>query len=159
MSPRVFRFFLPLFLAAYGTTGFLTHSKFGGREIFPLFSWSLYSEAAHVEIQYTARLLELDGRPLTPVADLMAMPAFHKSPDYWRDVGVLNNFGQALDAGDGPRAEDLRILVESNILPGHHSRYEIVRRVYDPLERRASGRFEETRLGVFLKDRTGPGGR
>ena len=157
MSPRTFRVFLPLFLAFYGTAGFLTHSKFGGREVFPVFSWALYTDAVRLEVQYTARLIEVDGRALGAALDVLATPSFHRSPDYWFDVGVLNNFGAALDAGDGVRAEALRRLVEANVLLEDRVRYEMVKRTYDPLERRASGAFQETSLGVFVKDR-GAGG-
>jgi hypothetical protein len=153
MSSRSFRVFLPLFLACYVVAGFLTHSRFGGRKVFPFFSWSLYSGTSRQIVQYTALLLEVDGRPLGTGVDLVTTPAFHRSPDYWLDAGVLGNFGQALEAGDRKRAEALRRLVEANIIREDQVRYEMVKRTYDPLERRASGVYQETSLGIFVKAR------
>ena len=154
MSPRLYRLFLPLFLAAYGLGGLLTHSRFGGHEVFPLFSWALYADAPRVETQYTIRLLEIDGRPYEPPLELMADPAFHRRPDYWSDAGVVGRFGEVLDRKDVPGAGRLRALVEGNILPGRRLRYEVVKRVFAPLDRRRGGGFEETGLGVFVKDAT-----
>lgn len=157
MSGGVYRIALPLLLLFYAAGGFLTHTQFLGREIFPLFSWSLYSGAPRVESQYTARLLEVDGRPLTPPVDLMATPGFHRGPDYWRDAGVLDGFGAALEARDRERVAAFRCLVESNILLGDGIRYEIVKRTYDPLARRTTGAFEESILGTFVKERPAGG--
>ncbi len=152
MSPRLYRGFLPAFLASYAVGGFMTHGSLGGREIFPVFSWALYSDAPRLEVQYTVRLLEVDGRALGNGRDLMSMPGFHRSPDYWSDAGVVQNLGAALDEGDEERARALRRLVEANVLPGQRVRYELVKRTFDPLERRASGAFRETGLGEFVKD-------
>jgi hypothetical protein len=157
MRPRAYRSFLPAFLAFYAIAGFLTHTQFLGHEIFPLFSWSLYSGAASNESMYTARLLEVERRSLVPPMDVMETPAFHRAPDYWRDAGVLNAFGEALEAGDRARAAAFRCLVESNVLLGDSIRYEMVKRTYDPLARRATGSFEETSLGIFVKERAGGG--
>lgn len=149
MSPGTYRFALPSFLFLYCAFGFLTHSRFGGREIFPVFSWALYSEAPAVEVQYAARLLEIDGRVLSPPVELLTTRAFHAGPDYWLDAGTVAAFGRALDEGDTARAGPLRDLVEGNVLPGRKTRYEMVRRVYDPLARRATGSYSESSLGIF----------
>ena len=152
MNPRTYRVFLPLFLAFYGVAGFLTHSRFSGREIFPLFSWGLYSDASTTDVQYTARLIAIDGRPLDAPVDLDELPEFHRGPDYWRDAGVVASFGEALDAGDAAETRALRKLFEANVLTAARARYEMVKRTYAPLERRASGTFTETTLGVFDKN-------
>ena len=152
MRAGAYRVFLPLFLVSYCAAGFLTHSQFGGREVFPVFSWGLYADASRTEVQYTARVIEIDGQPLETAVDLLDTPAFHRAPDYWRDVGVMTRFGAALDEGDRAGADALRRLFEANVLPGSSVRYEMVKRTYNPLERRASGALRESSLGVFLKD-------
>ena len=158
MSPRVHRVFLPIFLAGYAVAGFLTHSRFGGREVFPVFSWGLYADAPRREVQYTVLVSDIDGTALPYPVDILVTPEFHRAPDYWRDAGVLGRFGAALEAGDRERTEPLRRLVEANILRGERVRYEVVKRTYDPLERRATGAFTEASLGQFVKDsRAGTG--
>ncbi len=81
----------------------------------------------------------------------MAEPDFRRGPDYWSDAGVVGRFGAALDRKDDPETGRLRALVEGNILPVGRLRYEVVKRVFSPLDRREHGRFEETSLGVFFK--------
>lgn len=159
MSARAYRVFLPFFLAIYCGVGFMTHTRLGGLEIYPFFAWALYSDAPRVEVQYTALLLEVDGVPLQAPLDLLRTPAFHDLPDYWRDAAVVARFGAALDAGDALTAARYRRLVEANILPRGRVGYEMVKRTYDPLKRRASGAFEETRLGRFARDGAGEPGR
>jgi len=156
MRPGLYRVFLPLFLAFYGVGGLLTHSRFGGLDLYPLFAWGLYADAPPSETQYTARLLAIDGRALPEPIDVMGTPDFHRAPDYWSDAGVLTRFGAALEAGDAAEAGALRRQFEANVLRDDRVRYEVLKRTYNPLRRRETGAWDEVRLGAFDKD-TGAG--
>ena len=152
MSRRAYRVFLPLFLLFYGAAGLLTHSRLGGLDVYPLFAWNLYADAARRETQYTARLLAIDGRPLAAPLDLVEDAAFHRSADYWNDACVLGRFAAALETGDAEEARGLRRLFEANVLREDRVRYEVLKRTYDPLRRRATGEYDEVLLGTFDKD-------
>jgi len=152
MSRRAYRVFLPLFLLVYGAAGLLTHSRFAGIDVYPLFAWNLYADAARRETQYTVRLLAIDGRPLPAPIDLVESAAFHRSADYWNDACVLGRFATALESGDAEGARGLRRLFEANVLRDDRVRYEVLKRSFEPLRRRTTGKYDEVLLGTFDKD-------
>jgi hypothetical protein len=129
------------------------------QEIFPVFRWDLFAKTPNpVRVDSSVRLLELDGRALSP-------------PVYLEEAGIVVE-GAAAQARSGmerlARAvrneeeglEPLRARFEMTYLGGYQSgRYELVQRRYDILERRTCECYlAEVVLAEFDFDRrTGDG--
>jgi hypothetical protein len=111
------------------------------RELYPLFSWSLFSMVEAEPTEYAVRLVSV-GTGAVPAGRFLdqAFEAFtpvRMPAEAWL---VTQKLGDALASGDAADLARWRRVLESNFLTGHGPvRYEIVRCHYVTLERAATG--------------------
>jgi len=122
------------FLFSTGTSfaiyGFSTNPN---RELFPFFTWSLFSDADDKKIEYGILIVSLNGDVFSQAVD-------------WRDVEELPSFNDSRSLGlkaaravgsktrsGAPEAESLRIAFEQRYFGNHDVEYKIIRSVYNPM--------------------------
>lgn len=118
--------------AAFSITGPTTHPS---RELFPFFTWSLFSQVSNARKEYHIAVIALDGQPLDPPVDMRTIDVFPSFSDS-RSVGykALQNLGKSLSKG----ADDSDIIRErfaARFFGRHDVDYQINRHVYNPLRR------------------------
>lgn len=130
----------------------------GPSEIFPVFSWSLFSHVPNLRHDYGLLILAVDGRGDDPPRYIEETRGVF--PRAHRAVRARNiqELGRAASENDWVRARDIRRFIEPLYLGERRLvRYAIVRRAYDPLERWKRGTFlSEERVSVFETGRDLP---
>jgi len=123
----------------------------GTKEIFPLYSWSLFQRIPNTISDYAIRVLRVGSEEMQP-------PPYFEDSRYWFDknsssLGYFNiqKLGTAISRGDSDRAARIRRFLERRYFGGvGRVRYEVVRRSFDPVKRWRYGRFKSTqRVAVF----------
>jgi hypothetical protein len=117
----------------------------GAEEVFPLYSWDLFSRVPPRDnLDYDLRLIALNGRKLeTPLYFSEAGPfvAGSRSPEA---ALVIEKFGKALARHDRVAADHQQNLLDGRFLVNVKTvSYEIVRRRWNLLERSKCHCFEE----------------
>lgn len=138
---RNYQKFVVIFLALYLVIGYgfkLTQD----REIFPIFSWSLFTNVPNQINDYGIRIVAIDGQELdTPFYYEEGKDTFI---DYDSAQAYFNfrDFGRALTAGNTERVEEIRGYLESLYLEeAGQIRYEVVARSWDAVDRWNGGGF------------------
>jgi hypothetical protein len=147
---RALRRWLPRLFGAYLVAGFLAVSA-PGFEVFPFFCWFLFPVAPNTVERYALVVEAWGGMPVTPPTTFQALDVVEDphAMDAWTSIQAL---GRAVEAGDADRVARLRRRLEMNYLPAP-SRYRLVRRTFDPLERWRTGRIRsEQILQTFASD-------
>jgi hypothetical protein len=131
-----------MFLAAYFLGGLLT-LLLPQMEVFPVYSWFLFSLVPQSGPQYGLLLTQVDGREVDP-------PLLYQEAEGWVDLPhsptvfkLTQQLGAAVEHG-GADAKRCRELLEHNWLPPK-TRYELVRINGDPIARMRHGEYEITR--------------
>lgn len=143
--------FIILYFLIGMVTGFLR-----GKEIFPFFSWSLFSNIPNKTNEYTIIvdvyngmivsppqlfqeakeiIRQFDSRNISPPASIIA---------YY----LMQDFGKAYERGEIQKAEKLRRLFEANYIKAP-ARYRLVRLIYNPVERWKTGKYEMINIQEF----------
>lgn len=122
--------------AAFVISGPSTHPS---RELFPFFTWSLFSKVSDARNEYHIAVLKLDGQALDPPVDMRSIDVFPRFSDS-RSLGykALQNLGGALSKG----AEDSEVKRErfaARFFGRHDVDYQINRHSYNPLRRWREG--------------------
>lgn len=117
---------------AFAITGPSTHPS---RELFPFFTWSLFSRVSDVRTEYSILVLALDGQIYDEPTDMRlidALPSFSDS----RALGykALQNLGHALRL-DHEGVEEKRHQFESRFFGRRDVDYLVMLHVYNPLRR------------------------
>jgi len=114
----------------------------GWPRTYPIDSWSLFSKVPNQITDYSIRIVELNGRPLTESIWFDQSPSKHSHSHNARTV--ILKMGSALEDGHEREADRLQNVFLSNFvsdLPG--ARFEFVRRRYEVLERFRTHQFDE----------------
>ena len=119
-------------IAAFAITGPSTHPS---RELFPFFTWSLFSRVSDVRTEYSILVLALDDRIFDEPTDMRlisAMPSFNDS----RSLGykALQNLGHALRL-EHEGVDEQRRQFENRYFGRHDVDYFVMLHVYNPLRR------------------------
>ncbi|MGI9494333.1 MAG: hypothetical protein ACR2QF_18235 [Geminicoccaceae bacterium] len=119
-------------IAAFAITGPSTHPS---RELFPFFTWSLFSRVSDVRTEYSVLVLALDDRIFDQPTDMRLiddLPSFSDS----RTLGykALQNLGHALRL-EHEGVEEKRRQFESRFFGRHDVDYLVMLYVYNPLRR------------------------
>lgn len=110
------------------------------REVFPLFSWSLYSTVPREAADYGMRILAVEGRRLHPPLFFEDAKSYFPHVHQAQLIATVQFLGRALDSGNTEAVKRYRRLLERHHLRGRGAvRYEIVRRRYNTLARWSSG--------------------
>jgi hypothetical protein len=138
-SPRRLQGAAALALVAYALFSTATSFALFGpstnpnRELFPFFTWSLFSDADDRKIEHGVLIEAVDGRVFNPPRDwreVKSLPLFGDSPSL--GLKAVRHLGGRLRARD-PAAERLRSVFESRYFGQLDVDYRIVRAVYDPM--------------------------
>jgi hypothetical protein len=143
---RITQAALPAFLIAYILIASWHERVSGQGEIFPFASWSLFSFVPNISHDFSIRVLSLNGSALTPPVFFEDSTALFESASKHGARVLIDLLGQALAQGEVAEAERIRDRFEHLCMPGMTAvRYELVARVYDPLERFRTGRLRAVR--------------
>lgn len=137
--------------AAFSISGPSTHPS---RELFPFFTWSLFSKVSDRRTEYHIEVLALDGQRLDPPLDMRRIDAFPAFADT-RSLGykALQNLGGTLSEGAAD-ADDKRARFAARFFGRHDVDYRINRHGYNPLERWRAGPAGDDveEIGRFLHE-------
>lgn len=127
-------------------------------EVFPVFSWSLYSTVPGEDTDYAVRILSVGGKALDPPLFLQEARSFFTGTEPTAAFMTMQRLGDALEKRDADEVKAHRRLLEEHHLRGQGViRYEIVRRRFNTLARWSSGGFTSVRtVAVLSTDGAGP---
>ncbi|MBI2902472.1 MAG: hypothetical protein HYY12_02645 [Candidatus Methylomirabilis oxyfera] len=133
--------------AAVVIKGALRHE----REIFPIFSWSLYSTVPREAAEYGVRIFEVGGETLNPPLFFEDARAFFPYVNQAQLFMTVQSLGRALESDNTEAIKTYRRLLERHHLRGRGViHYEIVRRRFNTLTRWVTGEFRTLRtVGTF----------
>ena len=133
-------------VSALYLNGWSTHP---GKELFPFFSWSLFSRVKNKHVEYSILIHRLDGQRFDDPIDMRKaedLPVFGWS----RSLGykALQRIGNAIRFEEAHSSTDLNVF-EIQYFGNHVVDYEIMRETFDPAKRWRDG------LGVLQKESLG----
>lgn len=150
---RYYKIFIALFLVTYTAVAIYGNVYAERKEIFPVFSWSLFSYVSDRAKQIELEILEIDHAALAaPVYFYALRDEFCAAQK--RDVTLsklLERLAAALRSGNVKATESLRRVLERTYLTGHRQvRYRIVLAKFHPIERWRNGTVRSKQeLGRF----------
>lgn len=120
-------------------------------EIFPVFSWSLFTFIPNDFHDYALRIIAIDNENLNPTLYFQDAGHWFPETDSMSAYDSIQKLGTAVSAKDVKRIEEVRQFLEPIYLGEVKSvSYEIVERSFDPLDRWKYGKFNTVRsLGFF----------
>lgn len=138
-------FFLILIYFSVGMASFLTAKK----EIFPFFSWSLFSVVPNPSPHYEIIIHQHNGKKLASPKSLYEAPSSIVNRSSAGAKFVIRDLGKAYLEDNKEEVIRLRTLLEKNFLKGN-IKYELVSQVYDPIKRWKNGETQTNSLGFFI---------
>ncbi|MEM7041538.1 MAG: hypothetical protein AAF543_01880 [Pseudomonadota bacterium] len=134
--------------AAFNITGPSTHPS---KELFPFFTWSLFSRTTDRRTEYHLTIHAIDERSFDPPVDMRKIDVIPQFGDS-RSLGykALQNLGDALDDGHAD-SEVMRERFAARFFGRHDVDYQISRHRYNPLKRWREGPASDdvTAIGRF----------
>jgi len=134
--------FLLFFGFAYLLSVLVIHFYLKKREIFPLFTWSLFSTTpSSQKMDIGLYVTEIDGERIDPSLDFMVSRSRFNYAGDITAYHVIQKLGHAINRKNEEREQSFRGLVEKKYLKSAQSdiSYQIVQRTYDPVERWKKG--------------------
>lgn len=126
-----------IFLAAMLVIGYAA-LPLPGNEIYPFYSWSMFSKVPSQQNNYVVFIHEVGGKPITPAKEFQEAIGIVNSPQSVVAHQVIQKLGLAYRKGDHQAQMEIRSLFEKNYL-SIGTRYELACMNYDPLTRWKSG--------------------
>jgi len=115
--------------ASFAIGGAKTHPS---KELFPFFTWSLFSWVPDVRHLYVVEITRLNGETFDPPLEMQEIPQFaDRTTLAYKAIQELGRSG-----GSDP---DKRATFEARYLKGQAVDYRIVRNSFEPLERWHTG--------------------
>jgi hypothetical protein len=154
MSYPTLKKFVLSSLALYFVIGVCVNYLTPTREVYPFFSWNLFSGIPNVGHETVLEILLYEGTeydpPLQAAENAFVFQYAHQTPNYYRPL--ITDLGNAIKSHDAPRIADDRKKLE-RVFPPSPVRYRIVEITYDPLERWNTGALRSRNiLGEFTTD-------
>lgn len=142
--------FIAIVVVSYFLIGNFTWSQYQ-LEIFPIYSWDLFSYVPNRSIDYALKINAIDDEYLENPAYFQDMPNEFKQANSITAFHVIQQFGRAIEANDAPAIETLRNQIESDYFANQSQvEYEVRKRSFFSAERWRTGTFEEnTRLVTY----------
>lgn len=137
-----------LFFVACFCGGLATELIPGGREVFPVFSWFLFTKTPNVRAQFGLLVREAGGREVKPARLYEEADGFVAAPRAIAAQALIQEIGKAWKQGNESEVSRLRRLLEATYLPTP-ARYDLVWVRYDPIKRWKTGAFEITPVRSF----------
>jgi len=145
--------FIAIVFMSYASLGLILETFIRGtNEIFPIYSWSLFSRIPNNVHDFGLRILTVGDVKLNPTL-------YFQEADQWLPKASsitayvnIQKLGKAILSEDAARVEDIRRVFEPLYLGGVGSvHYEVVRRSYNPLDRWKHRRFKSVRSLAFFE--------
>jgi hypothetical protein len=136
---RITKLWLSSFLAVYFVVGLLTEI-YPGREVFPFFSWFLFTLAPQAGEQYALVLREVNGTMIDPPRLYQETDDLVPNVQSDKMAELIQRLGAAIEQGETAKERQFRELLEANYL-FPNTRYDIMRIDFDPLVRWRTGRY------------------
>ncbi|MEO1368314.1 MAG: hypothetical protein AAFX50_14165 [Acidobacteriota bacterium] len=131
------------------------HLGFSGkRDLYPFFSWSLFTHVPNVKHDFGLLITGIDGQRLDPPRELNAFSGRLAGAGSIRAYYTVQDFGRAILLRDRETADELRSLLEREYLKGAGGElhYLLVARSYDPIEKWRHGRMEQRPVVELKRD-------
>ena len=158
MTYRGTKRWLHFLIAGYLVVALILGFRFYHREVFPVFSWSLFSEIPEHKVDFGILVTAIDGNVLEPPGDLMEMREVYGAGGATRAYHTIQDLGGAAMSRDTGKLDAARRTLESLYMeiPGRTVAYRLILRRFDPLERWRGGPYEQIEMGRFELRRTNP---
>jgi hypothetical protein len=124
------------------------------REVFPVYSWFLFSLVPQHQTRYALLLREVRGESLDQPRYYEEADGLVPAPHSVIMYELVQQFGGAVESHQNEQAQRLQKLLESNFLPPA-TRYDLVKTTFDPLTRWKTGQQQVEHLNTFAT----PGGQ
>lgn len=149
---RNLRVFVASFFVLYAGLGVLLQTNiWSANEIFPIYSWALFSKIPNERDDYALRILVVGKERVDPPLHFQAAGEWFPKADSISAYYSVQKLGRAISREDAGRIEDMRRFFEPLYFgDAGHVRYEVVKRSFNPLDRWENGNFKTVRsIGVF----------
>lgn len=133
-SYRCLQFMFFVLLLFYGLFSNLVTVSDASRRFFPITVWRMYSAVPRLIEEYDIQIFSPGTNSQTAAKDFLSSTARREKGPMHLSYVAIQNFGEALVAGDEIRIQELRQLVENQYLKGVTD-YTVVKLVYDPRAR------------------------
>lgn len=143
MNYRRTQHFLFFLILGYIGVALVLGLSFYHRELFPVFSWSLFSTVEETKAEFAVLVTHLDGQALEPPLEFMESKAVFRGAGSIRAYYTIQKFGAAALRRRSEEAQRLRHVFESTYL-GHEGRpveYRLIFRRFDAIERWQGGGY------------------
>jgi hypothetical protein len=142
--------FIVLYLGVALISGF----RFRHREVFPIFSWSLFSQVQSSRSDFAVLITQIGNRTFEPPIELKNADQWFPRGGHIRSYITIQNMGNAFLRRDRRTLEISRRILESNYMngPAEPVKYLLISRRYDPIERWHDGRYQQRNLATFERD-------
>jgi hypothetical protein len=149
MSYRQLQLLFHLLVVGYMAVALVLGLSFYHREIFPVFSWSLFSYVEAHKTEFAVLVTEVDGRQLEAPREFMDSKDLFAGAGNMRAYYTIQNFGWAVMRRDLETVNKLRRLFESEYMkgPARDVKYQVIVRSFDAIERWRGGPYEFRVIG------------
>ena len=131
-------------LIAYSIVGIILQLFVSGRnEIFPVFSWALFSRVPNKIIEYNIVITSVDGQPLHTVLTYNKASEWFTKSNSINAYYVIQTLGRAVYSGDANQVKEVRKYFEPLYLGDVNTvEYELIKLTIDPLKLKKYGLVE-----------------
>ena len=134
--------FIPLIVILYFIIGNLTWGVYR-LEIFPVFSWELFSLFPNLEVDYGFRISSFNNISLELPTYFQDLPNEFSDAKSITALFVIQDMREAIEADDKESIQELRHQIENTYLSEKkYVEYTSVKRSYYPIERWRTGEFK-----------------
>ena len=142
--------FIAVVVILYFVMGNFTWNRYH-IEIFPVYSWDLFSYIPNLSIDYALKINAIDQVYLDPPAYFQEMPNEFSEANSIVAYHVIQSFGRAVELNDVESIKNLRQQIESIYFSNQTQvEYEIRKRTFFAGERWRENRYEENiRLATY----------
>lgn len=119
-----------------------------GKEIFPIFSWFLFSETPNQIVNFKIVLYSHNDKTLQPPVP------FHQAPASMANAGdinanvVINDLGSSFLQGKSAQINEHRKILENNYMKGQVE-YGLIKETYNPIQKWNSDQGDQEVLAKF----------
>ncbi|MEM9773443.1 MAG: hypothetical protein AAF902_02605 [Chloroflexota bacterium] len=134
--------FVPFIVILYFIVGNFTWGVYR-LEIFPVFSWELFSLVPNLEVDYGLKVNAINNEALETPAYFQDLSNDFSEAKSITAFFVIQDLGEAIEADDNESVQKLRHQIETTYLSEKNQvEYIIVKRSYYPIKRWRTGAFE-----------------
>lgn len=138
------------FICTYFLVGMIT-GFLGAKEIYPFFSWNLFSYVPNMTSEYAIIVYEYDDITLSPPQLYQQAKGILRQSNSITAYYLIQDFGRAYENKERGEAERLQKLFEANYIEAP-AKYRLIRIFFNPLERWKTGKYQIINIKDFAVD-------